>query len=178
MVMRELNLSNIVEIKANKYGDVIKINASDHSTVDRFANLVKRIDELSADFSEKEKELNKKYAGRNISDENDIDIEQIVERSRLYTEAAESIINEFDAVFGEGCIHTVFREAYELNEDYVPDEFAFSDFLDAMIPIMTDIFHERFERNKNRYNAKRRGKHNKTKEELIEEYKEKSGACE
>lgn len=174
MAVRELNLSNIVEIKANKYGDVIKIDASDRSTVDRFANLIRRIDSLSAEYAEKEKALNEKYANTvprdGDTDEDEIDVNQIIDRSRLCVESIIDIIKEFEKVFGEGCIRKAFRESYELNEDFIPDEYAISEFLDAMIPIMADVYQERFERTKQRYNTKRRGKHNKSKEELIKEY--------
>lgn len=172
MAVRELNLSNIVEIKANKYGDVIKIDASDRSTVDRFANLIRRIDSLSAEYAEKEKALNEKYANTVPADGDtyEVDVNQIVDRSRLCVESINDVIKEFEKVFGDGCIRKAFRESYELNGDFIPDEYAISEFLDAMIPIMADIYQERFERTKQRYNTKRRGKHNKSKEELIKEY--------
>lgn len=173
MAIREISLSNIVEIKANKYGDMIKIDAADRSTVDRFANLIKRIDTLAEEFEQKEKALREKYAGTEVvketEDGTEVDVDQIVERSNLYVSSIKNIIKEFEIVFGDGCIKKVFRESYELNDDFIPDEDALSEFLDQMMPIMTDIFNERFERNKNRYSTKRRGKgkHNKTKEELI-----------
>lgn len=77
-----------------------------------------------------------------------------------------------DKVFGENFCRKVFRENYELNPDFVPDEIALAELVDSLVPIMEKAYGERIKRTQNKYNAGKRGKHTKTKDELIQEFKE------
>ena len=85
---------------------------------------------------------------------------------------SQKIMEELDKVFGENFCRKVFRENYELNPDFVPDEIALAELVDSLVPIMEKAYGERIKRTQNKYNAGKRGKHTKTKDELIQEFKE------
>lgn len=173
-----ISVSNVIKIKANDYGDVIAIDMSDSNMVGKFSKLVQNMDIIYDRYAELEKQINEKYKNRTLTNEDDVDIEQIIERADFRIKVINDVIDEINNVFGKDTLRKVFRDSYELNEDFIPDEDAINDFLDQMIPIMTKLFNERFDRNKKKYNPNRRGKHNRTKEELLAELKEKSGASE
>lgn len=155
---------------------VIRVNTSDKTTAERFARLIQNLDHVSDEFQREADELSKKYP--NATDIEDINVEQILDISNFNIKYINRCISEIDSVFGAGTVHNVFSECYEINQDYVPDEDALLQFVEKVIPVMNQLFNERFEKNKARYNSNRRGKHNKSKDELIREYKESSGASE
>lgn len=76
------------------------------------------------------------------------------------------------------CIRKVYRECYEENEDFVPSIAALIEFIEQINPVMEKLFKERFEFNKRKFNRGRCGKHSRTRQELLEELREKSGAYE
>ena len=81
------------------------------------------------------------------------------------------MIEEIDSLFGKDTIRNVFRECYELDEDFVPDEDALIDFVNTVMPVMNDLFDMRTKEIRKKYSPNRK-RHNKTKDELIEELKE------
>ena len=55
----------------------------------------------------------------------------------------------------------------------MPDEDALIDFVNTVMPVMNDLFDMRTKEIRKKYSPNRK-RHNKTKDELIEEYKEKN----
>ena len=84
----------------------------------------------------------------------------------------EKCIEELDLVFGQGTVRNVYRENYEMDEYFVPDEAALVELVDKLIPVMTELFGQRFQSVKSRYNARNRGKNSKhNKRTMIQGYK-------
>ena len=144
---------------------VLAIDKADKTTAERFAHLIKNLTSITERVETEEKELKQKYA--DVPDE-DVNVERIIDTSRLHVKYINECIEEINEVFGENTIQDVFAENYALNEDFIPDEYALLEFVDKIIPLMNKLFNERFEANKKKYSASRKhGKHNWTKEELI-----------
>ena len=144
---------------------VLAIDKSDKATAERFAHLIKKLTSITERAEAEEKELKKKYTN---PVEADVNVERIIDTSRLHIKYINECIDEMNAVFGENTIQNVFAENYALNEDYIPDEYALLEFIDKVIPVMNRLFNERFETNKKKYSVNRRhGKHNLSREELI-----------
>ena len=148
--------SSLKKIKCNDYDDFIVIDVSDKRTFEKFSNLLNRCTEISDNFQ-------KEMSNKNIieTDDEDLKIKQTLEVCQTDIKYINELITEFDGVFGKDSVYKVFRENYENDPEYIPDESQLVDYLEALIPIMEKLFGERFQRNKKKYNVAFRGKHTK-----------------
>ena len=161
---------------------VLRINTADAATATRFVELVHNLEEvvnLGEDDVNSYREKYKEYEGEdvdNLPDEVRMDI--IVDASKMRIGIIEGMIREIDTLFGKDTIRNVFRQSYEMHEDFVPDEDALIDFVNAVMPVMSDLFQTRNEAIRKKYSPNRaarrhnRNKHNKNKNQLIQEYKD------
>lgn len=167
--------ANLLEVSVNKYDDLIVLNCDDISIFSKFANIYERFFEIAKDAEKKVEKLKKEYAGNS---EDDIDLDEIRSYLDVHIETSKSVMAELDSLFGSDFTKKVFRENYELDPDFVPSEEALEELIEALSPIIEKAYGKRVKRNNEKYSAAKRGKHTKTKEELIEEYREKSGSSE
>lgn len=167
----KLDTDDLVDIQLTDKDDnvlhTITVDASDPEMPIRFAEMIKALTTISEDVEKKEKELLEKY--KDIPDD-EFNYEKVIDTSRFHIESLQRIIDEINAMFGEDTIDSIFAENIAVNSDYIPDEYALIEVIDKIIPAMNSIYNERFEKNKSKYNVKRRGKagrHNLSKEDLI-----------
>lgn len=167
---------NLVKIYVNEYDDFIFLDKSDTTFTRKFAELIEWMENKQKELESKGKELDKKYTGKPIiskdDDENvEVDTEQILlltgMRVDLFKECAERI----DSIFGEGTIRKYFRLSYEHLPDYIPDDTTISDFLEEITPVLEEIYKEKMKKMDSKYNRNRKGKHSKSKAELLAEAK-------
>ena len=161
---------------------VLLINTADAATAKRFAELANNLEEIiNAGDSDIEvyKEKYKEYEGKDFEDLPDaVKTDIIVDASKIRITVLEGMIKEIDALFGKDTIHNVFKECYELHEDFVPDEDALIDFVNTVMPVMNELFATRTESIRKKYSPNRaarrhnRNKHNKNKNQLIQEHKD------
>ncbi len=137
---------------------VLQINVDDSSIVNRFMNLINNLEHVSDEFEKEAREKEEKYKDRPITEESKIDTEQVIDICNLNIRFLNRCAEEINAVFGKDTIKNVFKECYELNEDFVPDESALLRFIDGVIPEMNKLFKQKFERNKKRYSPSNKGK--------------------
>lgn len=169
--MERLNLnSNILKISLNKYDDTLELDSADMNIYKKFSCLIERFDSIADEAGKRIAVLNQKH-----KDSDYYNLDAIMEYVDVNIEYSKMLLNELDEVFGNGFCKKVYRESYELNPDFVPDEYAIVELIEALVPIIEKAYGERIKRTKSKYNAGKRGKHSKTKEQLIEEYKEKNG---
>lgn len=166
--------TNLLEISVNKYDDLLVLDCSDVSIFSRFTNLYTNLDKISKDAAEEVDKLKKEYAGN----EEDVNVNEIQDYLNVHIMVSKKIMGELDSVFGSDFSKKVFRESYEVNPDFVPDEISLAEVVELLVPIMEKAYGERIKRNKSKYSATKRGKHTKTKQELIQGYMGKSGAGE
>ena len=154
---------------------VLRIKTSDANVAKKFVEIAGNLDEIANSGDEKAKvfsEKYKEYEKQKLEDSpDDVKTEIIVDASNFRMEVLEKMIEEIDSLFGKGTIRNVFRECYELDEDFVPDEDALVDFVNTVMPVMNELFDMRTQAIRKKYSPNRK-KHNKTKNELIQEYKE------
>ena len=156
---------------------VLRIKTSDANVAKKFVEISRNLDEIANSGAEKAKVFEEKYKEyENQKYENipeDARNEIIIDASIVRIEVLEKMIEEIDSLFGKDTIRNVFRECYELDEDFVPDEDALIDFVNTVMPVMNDLFDMRTKEIRKKYSPNRK-RHNKTKDELIKEYKEKN----
>lgn len=168
----ELVINNGIEeipVK-NQNGDLItmlRINVADATTAERFARLVDNLNGISGEHERRTKAIDEKYKDHPLTEEN-IDTGQVIAYCRENVSFIKKCISEINGVFGADTVEKVYREGYERDPDFLPDEAALVDFVDTLIPIMTKLFNRRYDRIRSKYNAKRRGRHNVSKKELLE----------
>ena len=154
---------------------VLRIKTSDANVAKKFVEIAGNLDEITNSGDEKAKVFKdkyKEYEEQKFEDiPDDVKTEIIVDASNVRIEVLEKMIEEIDSLFGKNTIRNVFRECYELDEDFVPDEDSLVDFVNKVMPVMNDLFDMRTKEIKKKYSPNRK-RHNKTKNELIEEYKE------
>lgn len=169
---------HIVKVYLNDSDDYIYINDRDTSVVDRFAEFIKWLEEKEKDISTKQAEFEKQY-GKDIitHDEDgeidDINVDALVAfckvRREIYLEATDQI----DRILGQDAIKKFFRVSYEINPDFVPDDECLYDFIEAITPVLNQVFEGRAKRISEKYNRDRKGgKRSKyrSKQELIQSY--------
>jgi len=143
--------SNIKRIECNGYGDEILIDVSDASVFDKFNAASEELDNLQKEYNKEADEIKERFP-----DETDTDA--LVEVARFRIKYINRMIGTLDAIFGRGTVRKVFRENYELNEDFIPDEELLMEFLDQMIPIMEDLYKKRADKIRGKYSPDKRGK--------------------
>ena len=161
---------------------VLRINTADAATATRFVELVHNLEEvvnLGEDDVNSYREKYKEYEGEEFDKLPDnVRMDIIVDASKMRIGIIEGMIREIDTLFGKDTIRNVFRQSYEMHEDFVPDEDALIDFVNAVMPVMSDLFQTRNEAIRKKYSPNRaasmhnRNKHNKNKNQLIHEYKD------
>ena len=171
----------LIKIYLNKHDDFILLNQNDAKTVEKYTLLIEWFDKKQTAYNQDIKEFTEKYKGRNIIEEKEdgdinIDTEQLLAFSALRVNACVECCKRIDELIGEGTIKKYFRDHYEVSEDFIPDEDCIIDFFEETAPVFGQIFGKRTDRLKSQYSKNRKGKHTKTKVELIAEYKEKKEA--
>lgn len=172
---KELNLrlddDNIVNINfedsKGNLTHVIQLDISDMDVPTRFAELINNLEKISIDVEKEEKSLAKKYADL---PEDEFNYSRSIDTSAFHIRSLNKILDQIDITFGAGTVSGVFAEHIDINPDYIPDEYAIIDFVEKLVPVINDLYSERFELKNKKYNIKRRGgkRHNLTKEELIQ----------
>lgn len=165
--------SNLFHVKVNGYGDEIVLNTSDARIFEKFTTLYENLQNAADKAERNMKAIGKKYNGEDADN-----LSAVKDYVKEYIAFSQDALKEFDEMFGAGFTKKVFRENYEIDENFVPDEGAITDLIDSLLPIMEEAYGKRIKQNREKYSAGKRGKHNKTKDELIQEYKEKNGANE
>ncbi len=162
--------TGLKRIKVNEYGDTIVLNLEDSTVSSRYAKLIQNLEKLADEAEREGNELENKYKGRPTVKEDDIDTEQVIEKSEFRIHYIERMICEIESVLGKDAIKKAYRECYEADEFFIPTEAAIIEFIDQMNPIMDKLYKERFEFNKKKYNRNRIGKRGASKRELIQGY--------
>ncbi len=167
-----LNFNNsLFHVKVNSYGDEVVLNTADARIFEKFATMYDNLQMLADRAKANMEAVGKKYKDGDS-------LEAIKDYAKEYVDFSRDALKEFDEMFGDGFTAKVFRENYELDEDFVPDEAAITELIDSLLPVMEEAYGKRIKRNRQKYSASKRGKHTKTKEELIQEHREKNGVDE
>lgn len=144
--MNEISLKSGIVVKVNDAGETITVNVEDQLFVDKFYNLIEKIEKAREEVDTKEfKELSERDQ-----------LKAVIEKTKV-------VMNEIDELFGEDACRKVFG-------NIVPSLFLIADFFEQMTPIAEQYMDERQKKISSRYNRNRKaGSKNKyrTKEEII-----------
>lgn len=161
---------------------VLRINVADADTARRFVELIQNLEQIAdsgSGMADVFKEKYKEYESQSFDDlQDDVKMDIIVDASKVRIDVLNRMIAEIDALFGKDTIRNIFKECYERNEDFTPDEDALIDFVNKVMPVMNELFSMRNEKIRKKYSPNRaarrhnRNKHNKNKNQLIQEYKD------
>ena len=155
----------------NEKGEVItvlRINVADAKTAERFAHLIDNLDNISNEVKKEAQRLEQEE--KVLAESKEVDTKRIISVNALKVQYIEKCIAEINEVFGTNTIQNVYKECYEDREDFVPDESLLLQFVENVIPVMDELFHKRFEENRRKYNAMRRGsrKNHRNKRQMIQ----------
>ena len=143
---------------------VLKINIADADTAKKFVELAKNLQDIADSGEVRAKSCEEKY--REYEEQRFEELPDgvktaiIVDASNVRIGVLKEMIAEIDSLFGRDTIRNVFRECYEINEDFVPDEHALMDFVNKVMPVMEDLFDMRNKEIHKKYSPSR-GKRNK-----------------
>ena len=161
---------------------VLRINVADADTARRFVELIQNLEQIAdsgSGMADVFKEKYKEYESQSFDDlPDDVKMDIIVDASKVRIDVLNRMIAEIDALFGKDTIRNIFKECYERPEDFTPDEDALIDFVNKVMPVMNELFSMRNEEIRKKYSPNRaarrhnRNKHNKNKNQLIQEYKD------
>lgn len=149
---RKYTLDNgIEEIEINNpRGELIttlRINKSDPSIPKRFKELAERLQTKGTAYSNQSRALAER-AGDNPS------LDDLMPVFDLRIQFCKDIGKDIDSIFGEGTVWSLTRENREINPDFIPDETWYMDFIEMIMPVMSDLFTDHFEQAKKKYGVK------------------------
>ena len=153
---------NIAKVYLNSKDDFIYIDEKDTSIFERFAALLKWLEEKGNEITNKEKELEQRH-GKDIITRNDagevtdINVDAFVAFSKFRTETYQEAADQIDKIFGQNTIRKYFRTSYEINPDFTPDDECIYDFLDEITPILNELYSDRAKRISLKYSSSRKG---------------------
>ena len=174
--MKEYRLNSgmredLLKVIVNEDGEAIYLNPNDSTFMDRFAKFLARLEAKTKELEKLGEEKDKQYEGRvMISEEGDVDIEQLLEFTNIQVEALTEIVKEIDELFGQDTVRKFFKPFYEINPEFVPDADCINDFLENIIPAVNDAYNSRIERIQKKYSKGRRKQ--RSKAELIQAAKD------
>lgn len=157
--------NGIRRIGVNDEGEYIELSLTDVTLFDRFASVIEW-------FEKKQEELtayDADFKARHGEDEDNTSavMETVHKRAEVFSECCQKL----DEVFGKDCCRKVFG-------DIIPDEVPIMDFLDQMTPIMSRMAQERGEKLRAKYHRPGKKQKQRTKQELIADYKARNAAGE
>lgn len=156
----------VVKVEVNDSGDYIVLYPGDTSFTTRYAAFLEWLKAKEKEMETVAAEAEKKYEGRKLVSENedgtqDIDVEQFSEMVNIYATVYKEITEKLEELFGQDVLKKFYKECYEVNPDFIPDIEYIGDFLEAVSPVLNDIYNAHFEKAKGRYNRNRKGKNTK-----------------
>lgn len=147
MDSKKIRVNSGIVIEVNDNGDTIIMNADDQEFIDKFYDLIDRIEQMKkqveeAGFRTKSEREKHKYMMDNTKD---------------------IIMTDIDALFGAGTCQKVFG-------NIIPSAYLIAEFFDQLIPIAKKYANDRQQAISSKYNRNRKGKKNRyrTKEEIIQ----------
>lgn len=152
------------KVELNEFGDYILLNPGDASFSQKFGDLIKWINDKSAEMSKIAADMGEKYKDTPMihMEENgdaEIDTEQFSLYVKIKTDLYEECGQRIDQLFGQDTLKKYFRAFYEINPDFIPDEDCIRDFMEEIAPVLGVVYNERFERINKKYNKNRKGGH-------------------
>lgn len=150
------------KVELNDYGDFIMIDPSDSSFFERYSSLVKWLDDKGSELNNLGQELSDKYTGDMLAEDEDgnvtvTDPEQFALANKIRADFYREASAQIEKVFGEGALKKYYRDSFEINPEYVPDENAISIFIEEIGIEMKDIYEKRNKALSTRYGLNRDG---------------------
>ncbi len=131
--MNKISVKSGIVVEVNEHGDTITVNVEDQQLVDRFYQMIEKLDEVKD-----------KVTAANMQGKSER------EQLQLLIEQTRKIMEEIDSVFGEGCCRKVFG-------DIVPNPYLIADFFEQMTPVLKQYTDARTKNIRSKYNRGRKG---------------------
>lgn len=149
---RSFTLNNeIEEIEINNpKGElitVLKINKADPNTPKRFKELAEKIKTKGNAYSRQSNALIER-AGENPT------LDDLMPAFENRVKFCEGLGKDIDEIFGEGTVYALTTENRAINPDFIPDEIWYTNFIQMIMPVMSDLFADHFKQAKKKYGVK------------------------
>jgi predicted metal-dependent hydrolase len=166
--MRELNInskkntSNLLKVILNDRDEFIVINPNDSSFPKKYAEFIDFLESKQLYLEEKAKEYEEKFKGKEIvatkeDGTTEVDTEQIIILSNLQTSLYEECVEKIDVLFGDGTVRKYFRDFYEINKEFIPDEQCIDEFITNITPVLQEAYNIREDALDSKYSKSRKG---------------------
>lgn len=153
--------NDMVKLYLNSADDFVYIDPNDSGLFDRFAGFISWLDDKGAELEQKEKEIGERYGDAVIRDSEgevaDFNTAAVLELCRLRTDSYREACRMLDGIFGADTCRKYFRDSYEINPDFVPDDMGILEFMEQITPVFNDIFRGRKEKLDLKYSKSRKG---------------------
>lgn len=133
----KIRVKSGIKINVNDDGDCIVANVNDNIFVEKFYNLVEKIEKLSKEVKQVDVNQDNLESGKAYVD--------------LVKEKTSVIAEEIDNLFGEKACEKVFGKGVS------PTGYAIADFFDQLVPIFEKYANERQKKIASKYNKTRKG---------------------
>lgn len=137
METARIRVESGIKINVNDEGGYIVANVNDNVFVEKFYNLVEKIEELSKEVKQ--------------VDVNQDDIESGKAYVDLVKEKTGVVVTEIDNLFGENACEKVFGKGVS------PTGYAIADFFDQLVPIFEKYANDRQKKIASKYSKARKG---------------------
>lgn len=162
--MKEVRLNSgikedLLKVIVNDDDECIYLNPNDSTFMDRFAKFLSWLDVKSRELEKIGEDKAKQYEGKDlVSEDGDIDIDQLLEMTDIQLGAVKEISEEVDKLFGQDTLKKFYKPYYSINPEFVPDADCINDFLEQIIPQINVAYNARVQRIQSKYNKGRRKK--------------------
>lgn len=133
----QIRVEKGIKINVNDAGDYIVANVNDNAFVEKFYNMIEKIENVSKEMKKIQIDPEDVEAGRDY-------VKIVEENTRVITD-------EIDKLFGENSCAKVFGQGVS------PTGYAIADFFDQLIPIFEKYADERQKKISSRYTRRRKG---------------------
>lgn len=159
------------KIGVNDDGEYIELSVNDKTLTERFAGLLKWLDEQQEAIDRRGKELAEKYGNGPIIEAQEdggvsVNTGALAAVTKTETDIYRECCKKLDEVFGEDTCRKVFG-------NIVPGTELIEDFLEQMAPILEKMSAERGEKIQLRYDRRKKKNRQRSKEQLINDHKGK-----
>ena len=148
--------SGIKNIEVNDQGEYIPIPISDTTFYERFGEILKYFDNKQTDIERQAKELSEKYpeaekTGTDEAEAIDLNVDMIIDVTRMYSDLCKDVCIQLDKLFGEGCCRKVFFGVASPGIELI------GDFFEKITPLLQKYADERNAKFNLKYSRKRKG---------------------
>lgn len=150
-----------IKLFLNDKDDFIFIDPNNSGVFDRLAEFTEWIEKKRVEQEREEKEVREKNGAAIAYDEegniSDFNATTMVQLCKIRTDSYREACAKMDSIFGPDTCKKYFRDSYENDANFVPDDICLLEFLEDITPVFNEVFQSRKKKIDLKYNSARKG---------------------